>query len=253
MKLKCCAINVGPDITLYHSGPPLDMGPLPSFFYFSLSGSDSLCLDPYNQPVAFLHGQMIRVFSMTLPGHENDLPASEAVQLWSEDFKHKRDPLNAFLDSFEIALAFAIEQKFVDPSKMAVGGLSRGGFVAIHAAAREERLKFILGFAPITNLTQIREFAPLEEDPAIRSLNLTQISQKIIKQHLRIYISNHDTRVHTKACVEFALSVVESATNHQVRSPKVELILYPPVGHEGHGTPPEIFRAGADWIADCLK
>lgn len=253
MKPNCCAINVGPDITLYHSGPPLDLGPLPSFFYFTLSGTDSICLDPFNQPVAFLHGQMIRVFSMTLPGHENDLPASNAMRVWADDFTRKIDPINTFLDSFETALAFAIEQKFVDPTKMAVGGLSRGGFIALHAAAREKRLKFVLAFAPITELNKVKEFAHLQEDPAVRSLNLSQISQKIIHQHLRIYISNHDTRVHTKACVQFALSVVESAGNHQVRSPKVELILYPPIGHQGHGTPPEIFRAGADWISSCLR
>ncbi|HSX13529.1 MAG TPA: prolyl oligopeptidase family serine peptidase [Chlamydiales bacterium] len=251
MKPNCCAINVAPDITLYHSGPPLDYGPLPSFFYFALSGTDSLMLEPYNQPVEFLHGQMIRVFSMTLPGHESNLPASKAIEVWADDLSQKKDPINDFLDAFEKALDFAIQQKFVDPKKIAVGGLSRGGFIALHAAAREERLKYVVAFAPITDLTQVHEFSSIQEK--VRFLDLSQISQKLIQQNIRLYISNHDTRVSTQSCFDFAMSVVKSATSHQIRSPKVEFILYPPIGHQGHGTPPEIFKAGADWIISCLK
>lgn len=253
MKPNCCAINVAPDITLYHSGPPLDLGPLPSFFYFALSGTESLLLEPFNQPIEFLHGQMIRVFSMTLPGHENNLPATKAIQVWADDYARKLDPINDFLDTFETALHFAIQQKFVDPEKMAVGGLSRGGFVALHAAAREERLKYVLAFAPVTELHKVHEFSSLQDDPAVRSLDLTQVSQKLIHQNIRLYVSNHDTRVNTESCFQFAMSIVKNATAHQVRSPKVDLILYPPIGHQGHGTPPEIFKSGADWIISCLK
>jgi predicted esterase len=244
--MKCCAINVAPDITLYHSGPPLDLGPLPSFFYFALSGTDSLMLEPYSQPIEFLHGQMIRVFSMTLPGHENGLPAAKAIQLWAEDYERRLDPLSDFLDAFEKAVNFAIEQKFVDPNKMAIGGLSRGSFIAFHAASRDERFKYLLGFAPLTDLSKVKEFTTV---PHFLNLNPT----KLIHQNMRLYVSNHDTRIDTKACLDFAMSVVNSAVSHNVRSPKVEVILYPPVGHQGHGTPPEIFKAGADWIASCLK
>ncbi len=253
MDHNCISLHVAPDVTLYHLGPPLDLGPLPSFFYFSLSGTDSLCLDPFNQPVQFLHGKMIRVFSMTLPGHECDLPATGAMKVWADDFSKKFDPIDKFLDSFALALEFAIQNKFVDPNKMAVGGLSRGGFVALHAAAREERLKFVLAFAPISQLHKVKEFHHLHEDPLVLSLNLSNISQKLIHQHLRIHIGNHDTLVDTPSCFEFAMSVVNHAAQHQIRSPKVEFFLHPSIGHKGHGTPPDIFRQGADWIASCLK
>lgn len=251
-KLSCCALTVGPDITLYHVGPPLDLGPLPAFFYFSLSGPDSLTLDPFNQPVQFLQGKMIRVFSMTLPGHECDLPATGAMKVWADDYTKKQDPIDTFLNAFQEALQFTIDQKFVDPTKMAVGGLSRGGFVALHAAAREERLKFVLGFAPITKLYKVKEFSHLQEDPAVRSLDATRLSPNLTKQHIRLHIGNHDTLVDTKSCFEFAMSIVEEANKNHIRSPQVEFLTHPSIGHKGHGTPPEIFRAGADWIASCL-
>ncbi len=253
MKPNCCALHVHPDITLYHSGPPLDLGPLPSFFYFSLSGTDSLCLDPFNQPVQFLQGQMIRVFSMTLPGHENGLPATEAIQLWAEDYAHKKDPINEFLKSFDKALDFAIENQFVNPEKMAVGGLSRGGFIALHAAAREPRLKYVVAFAPITELHKVKEFAPLQDDPKVRSLDAIHLSPALSHTHIRIHIGNRDTLVSTPSSFEFAMSVVEEAHKKNLRSAKMEYFLHPSIGHKGHGTPPEIFRQGADWIASSLK
>lgn len=253
MKPNCCAIHVAPDITLYHSGPPLDLGPLPAFFYFSLSGEDSLCLDPFNQPVQFLQGQMIRVFSMTLPGHECNLPATQAMKIWADDYARKMDPIDQFLESFAKAMEFAIHEKFVDPNKIAIGGLSRGGFIALHAAARDERLKFVLAFAPITELHKVKEFAHLHDDPKVCSLDLIHVSSKLINQHLRIYIGNCDTLVDTRSSFNFAMSIVDHAHTHHIRSPKVEYFLHPSIGHRGHGTPPEVFRQGADWISSCLK
>ncbi len=161
MKTLCSAITVAPDVTLYHTGPALDHGPLPSFFYFALSGPDSLTLDPFNQPVQFLHGQMIRIFSLTLPGHENDLPAKEAMNLWAEDIAKGTDCVGNFLDTVQMAVDFAIRERFADPHKLATGGLSRGGFIAAHLAARDPRFRFLLGFAPLTRLSRIKEFAEM--------------------------------------------------------------------------------------------
>lgn len=190
---------------------------------------------------------------MTLPGHECNLPATGALKVWADDFAQKLDPIDKFLDSFAAALEFAIQNQFVDPSKMAVGGLSRGGFIALHAASREERFKYVLGFAPITDLRTVKEFVHLHEDPAVLSYNLTNISPKLIHSHVRLYIGNHDTLVDTKSCFHLAESIVKSAVAHEIKSPTVEFFLHPSIGHKGHGTPPEIFRQGADWIASCLN
>jgi len=249
----CCALAVGPDIALYHRGPALDHGPLPSFFYFSLSGTDSLCTDPFNQPVQFLQGQMIRVFSMTLPGHESRLPATQAMQTWADDYARGLDPIEGFLNALSSAVDFAVQQKFADPEKMAVGGLSRGGFIAFHAAARDERFRWVLAFAPITELHRVREFAHLQDDPTVRFFDAVNVCKQLSSRQLRLYIGNHDTLVNTRACFDFSQRVVEEAVQQQIRSPQVELFLHPSIGHKGHGTPPEIFRQGADWISSCLR
>lgn len=250
MKTLCNALTVAPGITLYHTGPALDHGPLPSFFYFAISGPDSLTLDPFNQPVQFLQGQMIRIFSMTLPGHENNLPATGAMTIWAEDLAKGTNCVSDFLDAAQLAIDFAIREKFVDPTRMAVGGLSRGGYIAAHLAAREERFRFLLAFAPLTRLRSIKEFSQLQDHPLSNQLDIHNLAEPLSDRHIRLYIGNHDTRVGTRDCFDFAMELVEKKKN---RTSQVEMIITPSIGRDGHGTSPEVFKEGAQWIARSLK
>ncbi len=252
-EISCSALTVAPDITLYHVGPPLDLGPLPSFFYFALSGPDTLCLDPFNQPVQFLQGRMIRIFSLTLPGHENHLPATQAIQVWAEDISRGADRIENFLDQTAAAIDFAIREKFVDPAKIAMGGLSRGGLIAAHAAAREERARFLLLFAPVTQLGRAKEFAQLQNHPQVLAYDLERLSDSLCNRHVRIYIGNNDTRVSTRSCFDFAMALTEKAVEKKIRSPQIEMIISPSIGQMGHGTSPEVFRQGARWLEESLS
>jgi predicted esterase len=251
MKTRTCnPIAVTPNLTLYHTGPALDLGPLPSLFYFAISGPDSLCMDPFNQPVQFLQGQMIRIFSLTLPGHENDLPAKDAMKIWADDLQKGRNCIAEFLDQAEQAVTFAIEEKFADPSKMATAGLSRGGFIAAHLAARESRFRHIACFAPMTRLAKIKEFAHLQDHSIANSFDLVHLAKDLSDRHIQLYIGNEDTRVGTSECFDFAMSLVK---HKKTRTAPVELLVYPSIGQMGHGTPPEIFQKGANWIAERIK
>lgn len=249
MESRCVGLKVRNDLTLYHSGPSLDHGPLPSLFYFALSGPDSLCLDPYSQPVQFLSSQMIRVFSLTLPAHENNLPATQAVETWSQDYERGQDPIGEFLEDCAAAVSFAIEQKFADPKKLAAAGLSRGGLIAFHLAARDDRFRHILAFAPVTKLSKVKEFSNRNLDP---SLDAELLAPSLADRHFRIYIGNRDTRVGTRSCFDFAMALTENAAAKKIRTPQIEMIITPSIGQHGHGTSPEVFRQGADWISSSL-
>lgn len=249
MKNRCSALSVTPDITLYHTGPALDHGPLPSLFYFAISGPDSLCLDPYNQIVQFLHGEMIRVFSMTLPGHEEPLPAAGAMRIWAEELSKGQNFLEPFLNSVEIAVDFAIQEKFADQKKLATGGLSRGGFIASHLAARDERFRHLLCFAPLTRLSKVKEFTKDHNLTLANQLDLIHLARYLGDRHVQIFIGNDDTRVGTKSCFDFAMELVKEK---KIRTSDVGLLIYPSIGQMGHGTPPEIFQQGAKWIESNL-
>lgn len=250
MKNRCSALNVKPDVVLYHTGPALDHGPLPSLFYFSLSGPDSLCLDPFNQPIQFLHGKMIRIFSMTLPGHENDLPAKDAIGVWADDMQKGKNRIGEFLDQIQQAIDFAIQQQFADPNKLAAAGLSRGAMIAAHATARDARFRHLVCFAPLTKLRLTREFQMIQENPIANGLDLIHLADQLADRHIKFYIGNEDTRVGTKECFELAMAIVAKKKS---RTSQLHLQIYPSVGQMGHGTPPEIFMMGMNWLVDSLK
>lgn len=249
MKNQYNALAVSPEITLYHRGPPLDYGPLPSLFYFSISGPDSLSLDPFNQPVQFLQGEMIRIFSLTLPGHEEGLLAKDAMKLWADDMQKGRNCVAEFLDVAQKALWFAIREKFIDPSKLGAAGLSRGAMIAAHLAAREEKFRYLVGFAPLTRLCYIREFENLLENPIANQLDLVHLADQLGERHIKLYIGNEDTQVGTRECFDFLEALVQKKKQ---KVSQAELLIYPSIGRMGHGTPPEIFKQGAQWLLQNL-
>jgi esterase FrsA len=223
---------------------------LPSLFYFSISGPDSLCLDPFNQPVEFLQGEMIRVFSLTLPGHEEGLLAKDAMKLWAAAMEKGQNSVAEFLDHAERAIEFAIAEQFIDASKLGAAGLSRGAFMAAHLAARDERFRHILGFAPLTKLCYIREFHHLLDHPIPKGLDLIHLADKLGDRHIKLYIGNEDTQVGTRECFDFFEALV---SKKKQRASYAELLIYPSIGRMGHGTPPEIFKQGALWLLQNLK
>ncbi len=72
------------DEPIYFTGPEINDGIKPAFFYFALSGKQSLQLDPYNQPIQFLNKQNVRCFSWSLPFHNDEIELSSAMPLWIE-------------------------------------------------------------------------------------------------------------------------------------------------------------------------
>lgn len=236
-------------LPIYYRGPKLELGPLPCLFYFALSGEESLYLDPFNQPAAFLSKKPIRVFSSTLPSHGAGQKNSDAMLRWSEEFRKRTDILSEFLDQCCDNLGFLISQGYIDESRVAAAGLSRGGFIATHFAARDPRISHVLGYAPMTSLSTIAEFKDILEHPIAQSWDLARRIPQLINKKVRYYIGNLDTRVGTKECFDFVYQLTQAAHENKVRSPTVEMIISPSIGHKGHGTPPHIFKAGADWIA----
>jgi predicted esterase len=244
--------DLHPHVEIAYIGPPLSSGPLPALFYFSLSAQDSLCLDPFNQPVSYLSSLPIRIFSMTLPGHEDNLPPTQALELWAKEIAHGRNVIAEFVEKIKLAVATLLDQKVLIHHRIAVAGLSRGAFIATHAAAVIAQFRWILGFAPLTDLSFARGFHELLHDPLVKSLALGHLAPRLIDRTVRYYIGNLDTLVSTRRCFDFVETLAQAAYEHKIRSPQVELIIGPSIGRDGHGTSKEVFHDGAQWIAEKL-
>lgn len=228
-------------------GPPLDTGPLPAVFYFSLSAHDSLQLDPYNQPAIYLSSPALRIFSVSLPGHDT-LPPTQALRFWADEIHHGRDVISVFVQEVVSYIRHLIDQQVVLPEKIGAMGLSRGVFIASHVAAHLPEIKHILGFAPLTRLAAVQEFQDLDVD----RWDLNHLAEKIYNRNVRCYIGNRDVRVGTDACCDFISALANTAFEQKISSSPIELIIGPSIGHKGHGTSPEIFRQGAAWMEKQL-
>jgi hypothetical protein len=238
---------------LAYIGPPLSEGPLPALFYFSLSDQDSLCLDPFNQPAAYLSSLPMRIFSMTLPGHEDSLSPTNALNVWANEIAAGHNVVAAFVEKVKTAVDELLLQGALLSSRTAVAGLSRGAFLAAHAAAAVPQFQWILGFAPLTKLSFAKEFQDLSAHPIVASVALEHLVDKLSDRHLRFYIGNLDTRVGTRHCFDFIEKLSQAAFKNNVRSPPVELIIGPSIGRDGHGTSKEVFHHGAQWVAEKLR
>ena len=240
-------------LPIYHMGPPLKVGPLPALFYFALSGKDSLELDPFNQPAAFLKEDPMRVFSFTLPGHGGELKNSEAIAYWAEAFASGQNPIRDFVEQAKANIDELVQRNLIDPQRLAAAGLSRGGFVATHLAAQDERVKIILGFAPMVSLELSEEFKKEPVSASVIESSLEALIPRLTSKMLRFYIGNRDLRVHTDACYSFIRKLTDAAYVAKVSSPQVELVISPSIGHLGHGTAPQTFLNGMNWLKEKMR
>ncbi|HUD01306.1 MAG TPA: alpha/beta hydrolase [Rhabdochlamydiaceae bacterium] len=228
-------------------GPPLDSGPLPAVFYFALSAHDSLHLDPYNQPAVYLSSPSLRIFSVTLPGHDI-LPPTEALRFWAQEIHQGRDVIQMFVQEVTAYIRHLIQERVVDPKKIGMMGLSRGAFIAAHAAAALPETSHLLGFAPLTRLENAKEFKDLD----VEKWDLSRLTSKLYNRAVRFYIGNRDKRVRTDSCFQFISTLADTAFEHKISSSPIELIIGPSIGHKGHGTSSEVFRHGASWLEKKL-
>ncbi len=246
-------ISPFPGMQLSFVGPDLSAGPLPALFYFALSAEESLLTDPYNQPVAYLASLPVRIFSVDLPGHGSDLPATQALNLWAEQLAQGNNIVHDLALNLTHAIEELIGRGVAQHDKIAVAGLSRGGFIAAHFAALCPAVQWILGFAPVTQLTYAKEFQDLKEDPLIVRLNLEYLVDALADRTLRFYIGNLDTRVGTRPCFEFIEKLAQAAEDKRIRSPSIELLISPSIGYLGHGTSKEVFHDGTQWLAEQME
>ena len=135
----------------------------------------------------------------------------------------------------------------------------RGGFVALHFAAVESRVRCVAAFAPVTNLLALREFAGIEQDSpsvlrVVKSLALVNSAEKLAGRPIWICIGNYDQRVNTDDAIALTRRVVEASVAED-KPANVEIRVLPSEGYQvrvhdnGHGIPvPSAHKEAAEWI-----
>lgn len=236
----------------YYVGPDLAEGPLPAVFYFALSAKESLGTDPYNQVVVELSRFPVRIFSVDLPWHEGVYSPKEAMQSWALSIQREENFVMEFVEKIKDLIDVMEKKEILLSRKIGVAGLSRGGLIACHIAAKTPEVSAILGFAPVTGFKMVKSFSSIQDHTLSESLDAMHLIPDLLHCSVRFYIGNRDTMVSTQRCFDFASGLVEAHFEKGKRSPPVELMILPSIGYEGHGTTKEAFEEGGRWIVQKL-
>ena len=144
-------------------------------------------------------------------------------------------------------LDYLIDQGYTDSEKISACGTSRGGFIALHYAASDQRTKSVAAFAPVTDLAVLDEFKGTEQKPAVRAQALTKQAQNLAGTAVWLAIGDRDKRVGTDSAITFARSVWHATKNNDNQAGLQLHILSEP---QGHTTPAGAPKQAAEWILE---
>lgn len=217
-------------ISLYFIGPDFSQK-AKTALYFSLSGEESLTALPFAKPAHLLAEKGYRVISATLPGHENNERPQNLRELWGK----MPESLETFFFNMESAISEI--EPMVD-GKLAALGLSRGGFVATHLAARIDLIDSVVGYAPLTRLENASH------------LDLIHLADQVKSKKIRYSIGHNDTRVSTQSAIETINTFIDKLSAKGLQQSTMQLIIAPSIGRDGHGTSEKIFSSGIEWVVN---
>lgn len=185
--------------------------------------------------------------SIDLPCHGQQRRAEEPAELdgWRFRCEHGEDFVAETNERLRQVLDHLIAAGYTDTARVAACGTSRGGFLALHVAAADARVKCVAAYAPVTDLAVLREFRGAESNALISALALTQQAGALAGRAVWIVIGDQDARVGTEHAVALAHRI-EAAARGQGLTNGVELHVEPEP--RGHTTPAGASERSAKWI-----
>ena len=225
--------------------------PAPTLFVFASDTKTSLTSKDFNNVGQLLvpHGYIC--VSLDVPGHGEDTRAGEpgGISSWLTRLGKGENFVEVFTKRVSQVLDYLVAEKYTDPTRVAALGTSRGGFIALHCAIAEPRFKCVIAVAPVTRLSNLREFAGTEKNEAVQALTPIKFADKLAGRGVWMVMGNSDDRVGTEDCILLAGEIVKKSAG-KVKPIPVELHI---VGTEGHGMTPPLHAPAAPWLLEQLK
>jgi dienelactone hydrolase len=226
--------------------------PAPTLFIFASDIKGTLDNPYFRQCGDALAEQGYLCVSLDLPGHGADQRAGEpgALGTWRTRSDEGEDFVKPLTDRVRAVVDHLIATGASDPARIAACGTSRGGFMALHAAAADPRIKAVAAFAPVTNLMALREFSGAKNTDHVAGLSLLANAEKLAGRTLWLIIGDRDERVSTDDAIAFARKVTNLSLE-KTSDAEVTLLVVPEP--KGHTTPKGAPELAAAWIAEELK
>lgn len=224
--------------------------PAPTLFILASSLEDALGNDAYGKVGRLLLEKGIVCVSLDLPCHGKERKADEPAGIagWRARLEKGHEVVSPFTKKVSAVLDHLVKEGISDPKKVAICGTSRGGFMAVHTAAADSRIKCTVAFAPVTDLLALREFAGTEKHAPTKDLDLRKHAAKLAGRSLWLCIGNNDERVGTEQAITFTRNVV-AASVAQKKPADVQLHVMDTIGHRIHATAHE---EAAAWLGSRI-
>lgn len=221
--------------------------PLPLLLNFAGEFNESLTEESLAGACEALVTNGWRVASLDLPSHGEEIRKGETPGLpgWRERMEKGEDPMIEFCKRGSAVLDHLVKTGLADSERIGALGISRGGFAALHLAASDRRIRWVVAVAPLTRLTVPVEFANMQENKIIQKLSVFNCVEKLVGRSVWLCIGNHDRRVGTEETVEFSRALVATNLAHKVPA-DVELHVY---SYDGHTSKIENFQTAAIWLS----
>ena len=167
---------------------------------------------------------------------------------WRCRLEHDEDFTIAFSRDASAVLDDLIAKGYTDPDRVALVGISRGGFLGLHFAAADSRIRCLALVAPVTDLRTLREFRGMDDNPVIGSLAVVNRAEPLAGRAVWFIIGDRDERVGTDHTIALARRLSKLAMQRGVK-PQVVLHVVPA---DGHANPDGSHAMAARWIASML-
>lgn len=225
--------------------------PAPVLFVLASTIEASLAKPYFRQCGNQLARQGWLCVTIDLPCHGTQVRAGVPSGLggWSYRAARNDDFVTEACTRLTAVLDHLLKEGIADPARIAVCGTSRGGYLALQFAAREQRVGSVAAFAPVTDLAALQEFHAVKDVPFVAKLSAIAAAEQLAGRPVWIVIGDQDARVDTDQSIALARRITAVSREQKLVS-RVELhVLAEP---RGHTTPPGSAELAASWIARQL-
>jgi dienelactone hydrolase len=190
-----------------------------------------------------------RVLCLTIdsPGEGADTPASKARGLvfWAQSLAAGKDFTGDFVRRANVVLDKLAKDGAVDRERVGVFGTSRGGFLGLHLAAADPKIKAVALFAPATNLAVLEEFIRTKAGAQkFTAASHAKFAAKLYQTPVWLTIGTADERVSTKAAIDFSQLMLATTEKKGVPSMFELHVRYA----DGHRTPDGAYEEASRWM-----
>lgn len=220
--------------------------PAPAMIILSGNIEDSLAKPNFLKAGKYLAPRGFLCISIDIPNHGKLAEKGYSGLVgWGKRAAEGKDFVVDSNERLKKVIDYLIAEKQIDPAKIVVTGVSRGGFLALRYAAFDKRVKAAVSYAGVTDLRKLKEFEVAANVKSVDDMSLEAHVDALVGRPVLLMIGDRDDRVGTDSAIAFMRKLAAAAQKANVPSEAELRVVSEP---RGHSLPPGHELEAARWI-----